>query len=331
VTSDSDGYFSRLVARFGEAWNRFWFTPSDPISTAVLRIGVGAIVLYSLATYGFELRRFFDPQYGMLPVATVEAMQIQTDRALRFSYLDYATDGTTLQVLHYGGLAVVAAFVVGLFTRVASVLTLVVFLSYYHRAPMLTSVAEPVLAFLLFYLCFAPAGAELSVDAWRRRRFGGAAIAAPYSYAATVSLRLIQVHTALVYFLMFSGKQQNNFSWWNGTAVWWLIARTDSALVNLRGLNEYPYLINLWTTFIFLFEPAFALLIWNRTARPLLLGLSVFAWTGIALITGLVPFSLAMFVAGLSFVSAETWRRWLICCGVQPLPTAVGRVGSPTA
>jgi hypothetical protein len=279
---------------------------------AVLRIGVGLVALYLVAAYGFDLKRYFDPQTGLLPLETIVALQNQTDRVYRFSYFSYAPDMLTIQLMHYAGVAAIVAFVVGLFTRISAVLALVAFLSYYHRAPVLTSIAEPVVAFLMFYLCLGPCGAVFSVDSWRKRRSDGGAATVLPTYGATVVLRLIQVHAALVYFLMFCGKQQNTAVWWNGTAVWWLIARPESALVNLRWLNEYPYLVNLWTTAIFLFEGAFALLIWNRTARPLLIGLSAVIWTGTAVLTGLVPFSLAMFFAGLSFVDPEIWRRLLV-------------------
>lgn len=316
--SEQPGYFHTACTRFGQGWNRFWFTPTHPLPLAVLRIGVGLIVLYLIAAYGFDLRRFFDPETGLVRLDTVLAFIQQTDRAVRFSYLDYA-DGRTLPLFHYAGVAVAALFVVGCFTRITAVATLVVLLSYYHRGPMLTGIAEPVLAYLTFYLCLSPSGAVLSVDALRKRRAAGGKLDVVPTYAATVPLRLIQVHTSLVYFLMFCGKQQNNYVWWNGTAVWWLIARPESALVDLRWLHQYPYLINLWTSCIFLFELAFALFIWNRTARPLLVGLSAVVWTGTALISGLVPFSLAMFVAGLSFVSPATWARLLGRCGGNTL------------
>ena len=316
--SDQPGYFQNLFSRFGEGWNRFWFTPSDPLPLGGLRIGVGLIVLYLAATFGLDLRRFFDPQTGLLPVNMViesrsqlEAFRAEPVAPARFSYFDYANDAATLQAMHYAGLLVLAAYTVGLFTRVTSVLAFVVFLSYFHRAPMLGSVVDPVLAFLLFYLCLGPCGAELSLDAWRRNRAAGARVAAVPTYAATVSLRLIQVHTALCYFLMSCGKQQGGGVWWNGTAVWWLIARPESAMIDLRWMNEMPYLINIWTTAIFLFEPLFALLIWVRVARPLLVGLSVVVWASIAVLTGMVPFALAMIVASLSFIDAETWRRML--------------------
>jgi hypothetical protein len=306
--SERPGYFNTLFARFGEGWNRFWFTPSDPLPLAVLRIAVGSIVLYLIATFGFDLRRFFDPQTGLLPLQTVLAVMTQREGVARFSYFDYAPDGLTLQLLHYVGVAIVAAFVVGFQTRITSVLSWLVFLSYFHRGPMLAGISEPVLSFLMLYLCIGPSGAELSVDAALRRRRGPALRPeANWSYLATLSIRLIQVHVTLVYVLMFLGKQ-SNFVWWNGTAAWWLIARPESALLNLRFLGNHPYVINAWTSTILFFELAFPLLVWNRLARPLLLGLSAFVWLGTALITGLVPFCLAMLVAGLAFVPAEFWR-----------------------
>src|SRR5205814_8192909 len=111
----------------------------------------------------------------------------------------------------------VAAFVVGLFTRVTVVLTLVTFLSYYHRGPVLSSVTEPVVAFLLFYLCLGPCGAVLSVDAWRRRRAAGRPIVIPPMFTATVALRLIQVHTALE--IGRASCRESGWSWAGGARL----------------------------------------------------------------------------------------------------------------
>ena len=38
MTSAISDYFKTLSDRFGNAWNRFWFTPSDPITLAVLLV-----------------------------------------------------------------------------------------------------------------------------------------------------------------------------------------------------------------------------------------------------------------------------------------------------
>jgi hypothetical protein len=56
------------------------------------------------------------------------------------------------------------------------------------------------------------------------------------------------------------------------------------------------------------FELAFPLLIWNRLARPLVLGLGVLVWGSLVLATGLAVFGLALVVATLAFVPAEAFR-----------------------
>jgi len=317
-------YLDDSCRSFGDGWNRFWYTPIDPLPVAVLRIGVGLVAFYLIALFSFDLAQFFGPD-GILPVESVKRIY---SNLYRFSYLDYAEDSGTLKAMHFAGLAILAANVVGLWSRYTSVLSLIVFLSYFHRARMLGSIGEPIIAMLLFYLCFGPTGARLSVDEWLRRRKQSASPAAyspkndplgGRSYAAAVCVRLIQTHLALIYFLMFLATMQNNFIWWNGTAVWFLIARPESAMIDLRWLSNYPYIVNLWTTGIVVFYIAFAIFIWNRTARPLLIALSAPFWLGIALISGLGPFCWAMFVAGFAFVRAD---QWLALVGRAPAPAS---------
>lgn len=320
-------YFSDATRRFGDGWNRFWFTPIDPLPLAVLRIGVGLAAFYLIALFSFDLVQFFGPN-GILPSESIKA--IYPD-AYRFTYLDYAHDVPTLQAMHYAGLAILAAYTVGLWTRYTSILSLIVFLSYFHRAPMLTSVGEPIIAMLMFYLCFGPTGECLSVDAKLRRRRGIPSAStnslAGRSYAAGVVARLIQTHLSLIYFLMFCATMQNNYIWWNGTAIWWLIARPESSMIELRWLADYPYIINAWTTGIVVYYIFFALFIWNRTARPLLVALSAPFWLGIALASGLGPFCWGMFVAGFAFVRADQWRALV----GKSTESAMAAAGAPVA
>ena len=100
-------------------------------------------------------------------------------------------------------------------------------------------------------------------------------------------------------------------TWWQGSALWWLITRTEQRLVDLTWLHAYPFAVEFWTHAIVLFELVFALLIWNRTARPLLLGLSGLMWLSLALVTGKVVFCALLFVAGLAFVSPDAMRAFL--------------------
>src|SRR6185295_10720379 len=98
--------------------------------------------------------------------------------------------------------------------------------------------------------CLGPAGACLSVDAWLRRRKSApapdAGAGAAPSVSANISLRLIQLHLAALYFVI-GVTQLGSPAWFSGLGVWWLIARTESRLVDLTEFARMEYLVNLWS------------------------------------------------------------------------------------
>jgi hypothetical protein len=175
---------------------------------------------------------------------------------------------------------------------------------------MLTSQFEPVLVFVMLYLCIGPTGACLSIDRWLKGKRGAPASQEPTtSYSATISLRLIQVHLAVVYAMMAHG-QLSGAAWWNGEAAWWLIMNKEHALFDLTWLRTHTYLVSGWTHCIVAYELAFPILIWNKLTRPLLCTLGLFFGLSLAVLTGLVSFALVMVIASLAFVSGDQLRAW---------------------
>lgn len=296
-------YFSGLSAHVGARWTHFWFEPLDLFPLSVLRIGAGLMAFYYVYSHTADLLRWFGPR-GLLPIETVEQFTGGMEN-FRFSYFNFVDVPGAVWTLHIIGALVVLLFLLGLFTRVTSVLSLIVVLSYVHRAPMLTGQFEPVLTMVLFYLCLAPCGSFLSLDAWWHRRRGERVKTT--SPLGTISLRLIQVHLTLFYLMMGLTKLAGQ-TWWAGSAVWWLIAHPESRLVDWTALHAAPYLINAWTHAIVVFELAFGVLVWNRWARPLLLVIAVPMWLLLIPITGLVSFCVMILIANLAFVPAD-WLR----------------------
>jgi hypothetical protein len=257
------------------------------------------MTLYWLATLSVDLVLLFGEQ-GLLPPEVVRRLTPVTS-AGRYSFLHWMTSPAALWAAHTAALVVVALFTVGLFTRVTSVLTLVVLLAYVHRVWMITGIVEPVLAFGLYYLCFAPCGAYFSLDAWRRKR----AMAAPplLSLGANIATRLLQIHTALVYFMMGITMLSSPFqTWWSGEAMWFLIARPESRMIDLTWMDDHINLLNFWTHCVVSYELAFAILVWNRWARPVILLLGIPHWCLLALVSGLAPFCLTMLALNLAFM-----------------------------
>jgi hypothetical protein len=310
-------YFRSFPQRFGDGWNRFWFTPSDPLTLCVLRVAAGLMALYLHFTLSFDLVAFFSAD-GLLPPHAV-AQWAGGSPTLpgfptpdRLSYLSYVTSPVALWVLHGIGFVVLAAFTLGLFTRYTSIAAVVIVLSYMHRGPMLVSYVEPVLAMVLFYLCLGPCGARLSLDSrWRRSRHPAPASNAEScsSSWATVATRLLQLHFSAFCFMMGLSKLAGGSGsvWWSGEAMWMLISRPDSRLIDLTWLAGHPFLIDVWTHVVVGFELAFPVVIWNRAARPIVLSLAVLVWGSLIPVTGLTTFYVMLIVASWSFVDPSSW------------------------
>jgi len=333
MTGGVQHYFATLTSETGKAWNAFWMRPRDPHTLAALRVLVGLIALYHIATYTPDLNRMFG-RAGMVSAETISQLETnrlqQQQRPARFSYLHYFHSPVELWTVHVLGLLILAAFTAGWFSRISSVLALIVVLSYYHRGPVLTGEMEPVLAMLMLYLCLGPSGAAFSIDrCLAARKSPSTDGASQPSTSANIAIRLIQVHLSVIYFMLAMGKigePGGSLAWWQGEAVWWLAARPDSRLIDLTGLLAgHLYVVNAWSHAILLFELGFSLLIWKPLVRPLLLVLAVPMWISLALISGMTLYCATMLVANVAFVSPQFIRDLTVrYCGAPGQADAEG-------
>ncbi len=277
-------------------WEGFWFTPADPRPLAVIRIAVALAALAYLASYSGDLVRWFGPD-GLLPPETTAALSAGGP-PFRFSVLRLASSPTQLWAIHGICLAAAAALALGLASRAAAAATLVAVVSYVHRGLVIGGLIEPVLAMFLFYLCLAPSGAFCSLDRllglplWLRG-------SERHSVAATISLRLMQIHLAALYGVMGLTKLYGN-AWWDGEAVWLLLAQTHSRPLDLSFLRDHPLLsllLSAWTHLIAYTQLAFAPLVWSRLTRPIVLALAALTWLSLIPVTGQTLFCLFMAAA----------------------------------
>lgn len=300
-------YFANLTTELGRGWNRFWFTPVSPAPLGLIRLVIGLIALWWYLSYYPDLTFFFGPQ-GIVNSPTVDLWR---GRSPVVSIFDWPQTTASLWFTYWLGLAVLVLFAAGFFSRITSVAAFLVVVSLIHRGPMLAQPMEDVLAMVMLYLCFGPSGAAFSLDrVWQRRSAAAQQdeSAAPRSIAANIVLRLIQIHLALIHFAMAIGQLRDD-TWWMGRAVWGYIGKPDSGYLDMTWLAEDVYLLNLWTHGIVVFEFAFALLIWNRLARPILIAAAVVVWVSVGLVSGHMGFTLVMLAATLAFVPAEWLRR----------------------
>src|SRR4051812_39295223 len=188
-----------VAEEFSQRWNRFWFTPADPLPCCVLRLIVGLIATAHFLAMGGGLGVWFANDGALTPAAVNRILELPGGGGATFhpSYLNYFPAGTGLYVVHAAAVIVSLAFAVGFLTRATGLLTWVALLACVHRVPEVAGYVEPVLSLMIAYLVIAPSGALLSVD---QRLFGSVkksflarllAGSPEPSWAANISLRLI--------------------------------------------------------------------------------------------------------------------------------------------
>lgn len=320
----SRSFLGSLVAvcrAVGDAWNRFWFTPTDPTALAAVRICTGLVLLYVYLACTPELPNLVGPHAWL--DAPAYRQFTQQAGAWTPSVWAYVESPAALWGLHTAFLVAIVCFTLGLGSRVASVLVWIGHLSHVHRAVGSCFGMDCVLAMLTFYLMFGPTGAALSLDRVLRRRRQAKAGAGrrktaesdepPPSWGANVIVRLIQVHLCVIYLCAGLSKLQGA-RWWDGTAVWLSMMMKEFAPVDMGWLASWGTLPCLTVSALGValtlgMEISFAFLIWNRTLRPVLLALAVLMHGGIGAFMGMGSFGAAMLSACLAFVAPATVRR----------------------
>ena len=259
------------AARVGAPWDpwcRFWFEPADPTPLAAMRILFGGMLLYTHIVWGLNLEGFIGPHgwQGETLVRTLQADQ--------FAWSFWWWVPVSLHVtVHLACLVILAAFMLGAFTPVTSVLAYLIIIAYANRAPMANYGLDQINGMAALYLAIGPSGRVLSIDRLRTRLRAartqlsqGLQPAIPRvepSARANLALRLIQVHLCVIYIFACLSKLQGE-SWWNGLAIWQAVSNLEYQTRDLTWLAWYPWLVNLLTHATIAWEMTF----WRSSGGP---------------------------------------------------------------
>jgi hypothetical protein len=277
----------RPFAELGETWLTFWFTPADPRPLAVVRILAGLLGLALAGSYAADLETWFGTGGMISPAAAASGRAGPT-----VSLFAWAESPAGLRTLFGVLVAALTAVTLGVASRSACLLSAVLWAALLNRGPVLAGPADDCLAVLLWCLVVGPSGTCWSVDRWIRDRRGSPSPAA--SPWARVALGLVRVHAVAITLGMLLAQLKGD-AWWDGTAAWWLAARSESRLVDLTGLYRgSEYLMNLVTHAIVVFEILFAGGLWFDATRRLVAWAGLVAWPVIGILAGEPFFGLAL-------------------------------------
>jgi predicted DCC family thiol-disulfide oxidoreductase YuxK len=332
IVTGTLAYFARLGSAVARGWDAFFFTPADPTPLGLIRVAVGALAFWSLLVYGLDLRDYFgsdgwaDPNAwsGLRPNGHGD------EPGYGWSFWLFVPD-SMLRPAWVLGLAVLAMFPAGLFSRVTAVLAWAVVVSTAHRAPVsLFGFDQMVSTWLLYLAATGASGQSVSLDRFlarwgstraefaRRRTDARRAVSLSpptgvptATVSANLGLRLIQLHLCLIYGMAGLAKLQGP-GWWNGLAIWGTLASGEFNLIDFTWLAAFPWLLNVMTHAAVAIEVTYPVLVWVPVLRPLVLAGALALHLAIGLTApGLAEFALAMAAANLAFVPG-VWLRSLV-------------------
>jgi len=293
-------------AAVGRAWSRFWFHGSTTEPLEIVRIGIGAAVLFH---YGMATPFLFD-LWGdagwMPPAAALDRLALPWMQSVFF----YFTAPWQWAAFHLLFLLCCAALMVGWRTSWVKWIVLAGQISYDYRNPTLVYGADTIVACLLFMLCLAPVGRAMSLDRARAKRVAkrGNLAATPPSDSpwAGACIRLMQIQMAVL--VLRSGIEKTG---WNGGDAAWP-AFTDYEFYNPvipELLARHDWLADVATDAAILIAVAFPFLIWQRRTRPYMLAAALSLHLTSAVLAGSVYLSFVMSMGHMSFLRPEWLHR----------------------
>ncbi|MDA0659063.1 MAG: HTTM domain-containing protein [Planctomycetota bacterium] len=315
------GYLRELRAASVDGWNRFWFTAQDPATLCVIRVLAGSMLFYTHLVWGVNLSEMWGPQ-GKLAFDFSRAFQGGSWSGWSHVYA-FEHNALALTSVHVIGLFVLAAFTLGMWTRVTSVLAWLLSISYSHRGVGALYGLDQINAMLSLYLMIGPSGAMYSFDArWR----GTTRTTCAPSIGANISIRMIQIHMCLIYLFAALGKLLGS-SWWDGSALWGAFANYEYQTIDMTWMAQHQILVNLMTHLTLFWELSYIVFIWHRLTRPIVLALAIPLHLGIALAMGMTTFGLVMLYGNFAFISPGIVRK-IVAQLARPAWAGQGRGGA---
>jgi hypothetical protein len=311
------------------AWTRFWFNPTAPTGLHWIRFLAGIVFLLWLVPLTGERQALFSLDGYFDATAYKEASKLpeMARPPLNWSLLYvFGTSPGLFDAFWWGSIAVLVLFTLGVATRITALLTWLIVVSFL-ASPASHPDVDYILVLPAFYLMLS----YLALGQWNgslsplERLLGprGTSVFALLrrkreepvpSYAANLTLRLLQVHFAILVVISGLHKLQVDH-WWAGVAYWFpmhpplqmdatkLQAARVSGDATLFVLTLAGYLALAW-------QLTFPLFAWRKRLRLLLLGGGLIGALGAVFLWGEPTFGPLYALCCLTYLTPGEWC-WL--------------------
>lgn len=277
----------RLSHSFLLWWDEFWFCPAPYHRLGLMRMVLGGTFFFLYLFRQFRID-FFDER-SLIPRA--EQLTVFPEYFKPFFSWNFWPDSWA-PFIHLVYVFLLLLMFLGLSNRGLMIFSWVLHMGFIHRNYSHIFGADVIGGLFLLYIAFTDCQKSWSVRELFGRR-SGATQSSQKDLLTPVFYRLMQIQICVIY--AYTGFEKlKGVSWWDGTALWTVLANPQMTIPNMTWLRHFPLIIAGLTFVTIIFEVYFPAAILSRKVRPYWLLIGVGFHTGIGLFMGLIPFSLVM-------------------------------------
>lgn len=300
-------------------WEKFWFGPRNLLGLAFMRITLCGTMLYMYVIRLFNLRYFSENNW-----ITQENSWAAMPELYRPPFLWTFWPDAWAPFLHVCLVIFLALLTVGVGGRLLMGLTWILAMGFFQRNYSVNFGADVICALFMFYMMFTASCERLSVlNLWRRKPRPNRTS----DFISSMMIRMMQFQICVVY--GYTGWEKlKGGSWWDGTALWSVMANPQMTNFDFSFLRYTPWVIPVVAYLTIIFEVYFPVMVaWPKT-RYLWLIIGAIFHAGIGIFMGLGPFATAMMSTYFLFIDPLVLEQRIL----QPLrksgakPSQVGTV-----
>lgn len=285
-----------MWSKFLGAWNEFWFAPRPLLNLASLRIVLTGTMLHLYFFRSWNIEYFSETSLVPRSLALESIEQF-----LRPAWGWFFWPDSLAGPIHALYVVCLLLLFLGIGGRALTFFAWVLHMGFIQRNYGAVFGADVIAGVFLFYLAFSDSCARLSILNLLRSQKSPRQES---DFVTSAMMRMMQFQICIIY--AYTGFEKlKGMSWWDGTALWSVLANPQMVNLDWSFLRHFPLVIVIGSYVSLLFEIYFPAAMLSPRFRAPWLALGVVFHTSIGLVMGLMHFSLVMMSTYFLFVDPE--------------------------
>jgi len=235
------------------SWTSFWFDSFSVLRWRLFRAVICSIMFVTYLVRHFSLEEFFSTSRGIYIADPSQYVSMAYRWNLFTNLLPSPTASWAIPALHLLYLVTLAMLIIGMLPRLAAMVAFVLHVSFIHANIGAVYGVDLIFTFYLFFMCLAS-------DRVKPGDHG------PRAWISSMAFRFAQIQLCIIY--AFSGWEKlKGAAWWNGEAMWSVIANPQMARFDFAWLSHFPLMLVIVAYLTLIWEIYFPVLVWLPRAR----------------------------------------------------------------